>query len=77
MTRYVMPNANLIAARSDLPIHTPVQAYSLNIRTLNQHFIMVPPPLSTPLTTLLGIKHPIMLAGMDQVAGPALAAAVW
>ncbi|KAF1995821.1 2-nitropropane dioxygenase [Amniculicola lignicola CBS 123094] len=33
-------------------------------------------PLSTPLTHLLGIKHPIMLAGMDQVAGPELAAAV-
>lgn len=37
---------------------------------------MAPAPLSTPLTTLLGIQHPIMLAGMDQVAGPALAAAV-
>lgn len=37
---------------------------------------MAPQPLSTPLTTLLGIKHPIMLAGMDQVAGPKLAAAV-
>ncbi|KAK4496360.1 hypothetical protein PRZ48_012340 [Zasmidium cellare] len=33
-------------------------------------------PLTTPLTTLLGVKHPIMLAGMDQVAGPKLAAAV-
>lgn len=37
---------------------------------------MAPAPLTTPLTTLLGIKHPIMLAGMDQVAGPKLAAAV-
>jgi hypothetical protein len=35
-----------------------------------------PPPLSTPLTTLLGISHPVLLAGMDQVAGPELAAAV-
>lgn len=35
-----------------------------------------PPPLSTPLTSLLSIPHPIMLAGMDQVAGPELAAAV-
>lgn len=34
------------------------------------------PPLTTPLTTLLGVQHPIMLAGMDQVAGPELAAAV-
>ncbi|ORY10620.1 2-nitropropane dioxygenase [Clohesyomyces aquaticus] len=37
---------------------------------------MSPAPLSTPLTSLLGIQHPIMLAGMDQVAGPELAAAV-
>jgi NAD(P)H-dependent flavin oxidoreductase YrpB (nitropropane dioxygenase family) len=36
----------------------------------------MPPPLSTPLTSLLNISHPIMLAGMDQVAGPHLAAAV-
>ncbi|KAF2703989.1 inosine monophosphate dehydrogenase [Pleomassaria siparia CBS 279.74] len=35
-----------------------------------------PPPLTTALTTLLNIRHPIMLAGMDQVAGPKLAAAV-
>ncbi|KAK8058246.1 hypothetical protein PG994_008694 [Apiospora phragmitis] len=26
--------------------------------------------LATPLTALLGIQHPIMLAGMDMVAGP-------
>ncbi|KAF2820134.1 inosine monophosphate dehydrogenase [Ophiobolus disseminans] len=37
---------------------------------------MSPPPLTTPLTRLLGMHHPIMLAGMDQVAGPHLAAAV-
>ncbi|KAF2659282.1 2-nitropropane dioxygenase [Lophiostoma macrostomum CBS 122681] len=37
---------------------------------------MSPQTLTTPLTTLLAIKHPIMLAGMDQVAGPKLAAAV-
>lgn len=37
---------------------------------------MSPPPLTTPLTAILGIKHPIMLAGMDMVAGPQLAAAV-
>lgn len=37
---------------------------------------MAPAPLSTPLTSLLGVQHPIMLAGMDQVAGPKLAAAV-
>ncbi|CEJ89752.1 Putative 2-nitropropane dioxygenase [[Torrubiella] hemipterigena] len=33
-------------------------------------------PITTPLTTLLGIKHPIMLAGMAHVAGGPLAAAV-
>jgi len=32
--------------------------------------------LSTPLTKLLGIKHPILLAGMNVAAGPELAAAV-
>lgn len=37
---------------------------------------MAPPPLTTPLTRLLGVPHPIMLAGMDQVAGPELVAAV-
>lgn len=36
----------------------------------------MPPPLSSPLTSLLGVSHPIMLAGMDQVAGPELVAAV-
>ncbi|KAI0881068.1 2-nitropropane dioxygenase-like protein [Annulohypoxylon maeteangense] len=39
---------------------------------------MAPPkgPISTPLTTLLGIQHPILLAGMARVSGGALAAAV-
>ncbi|KAJ7625478.1 2-nitropropane dioxygenase [Roridomyces roridus] len=32
--------------------------------------------LSTPITELFGIKHPIMLAGMNVAAGPELAAAV-
>merc|ERR1711988_1595011 len=32
--------------------------------------------LSTPLTQLFGIKHPILLAGMAGAAGPELAAAV-
>jgi NAD(P)H-dependent flavin oxidoreductase YrpB (nitropropane dioxygenase family) len=32
--------------------------------------------LTTDLTSLLGVRHPVMLAGMDQVAGPELAAAV-
>ncbi|GAO16493.1 uncharacterized protein UV8b_06980 [Ustilaginoidea virens] len=33
-------------------------------------------PITTPLTTLLGIRHPIMLAGMAHTAGGELAAAV-
>ena len=33
-------------------------------------------PISTPLTALLGIRHPILLAPMDVVAGARLAAAV-
>lgn len=32
--------------------------------------------ISTPLTRMLGIKHPVMLAGMGVAAGPVLAAAV-
>lgn len=32
--------------------------------------------LSTPLTQLFGIKHPVLLAGMAGAAGPELAAAV-
>lgn len=32
--------------------------------------------ITTPLTELLGIKHPIILAGMNVAAGPQLAAAV-
>jgi len=32
--------------------------------------------LTTPLTKLFGIKHPILLAGMNVAAGPELAAAV-
>ncbi|EHY51877.1 hypothetical protein HRR83_008492 [Exophiala dermatitidis] len=35
-----------------------------------------PPPLNTPLTRLLGIKYPIMLAGMARTSGGPLAAAV-
>jgi NAD(P)H-dependent flavin oxidoreductase YrpB (nitropropane dioxygenase family) len=33
-------------------------------------------PLTTPLTTLLNIKHPILLAGMARTSGGPLAAAV-
>jgi len=32
--------------------------------------------IKTPVTDLLGIKYPVMLAGMNAVAGPELAAAV-
>ncbi|KAK5993853.1 putative nitronate monooxygenase [Cladobotryum mycophilum] len=33
-------------------------------------------PITTPLTSLLGIQHPILLAGMARVSGGPLAAAV-
>jgi nitronate monooxygenase len=33
-------------------------------------------PITTPLTTLLGIKHPILLAPMDTIAGSRLTRAV-
>lgn len=32
--------------------------------------------ITTPITELFGIKHPILLAGMNVAAGPELAAAV-
>jgi len=34
------------------------------------------PTLKTPITELFGIKHPVLLAGMNVAAGPELAAAV-
>ncbi len=37
---------------------------------------MSPPALTTPLTKLLGIKYPVMLAGMARTSGGELAAAV-
>lgn len=35
-----------------------------------------PPALNTPLSKLLGIKYPVMLAGMARTSGGLLAAAV-
>jgi len=37
---------------------------------------MAPDTVNTPLLKLLGIKYPIILAGMNKVAGPKLCAAV-
>eukprot|EP00435_Cladocopium_sp_Y103_P071442 s155_g37.t1 len=34
------------------------------------------PPISTPITDLFGIQHPVLLAGMNIAASPQLAAAV-
>jgi NAD(P)H-dependent flavin oxidoreductase YrpB (nitropropane dioxygenase family) len=34
------------------------------------------PTISTPITEMFGIKHPVILAGMNVAAGPELAAAV-
>ncbi|TPX72165.1 nitronate monooxygenase [Spizellomyces sp. 'palustris'] len=36
----------------------------------------MPETITTPITKLFGIKHPILLAGMNVAAGPELAAAV-
>jgi NAD(P)H-dependent flavin oxidoreductase YrpB (nitropropane dioxygenase family) len=36
----------------------------------------MPEIITTPVTKLFGIKHPILLAGMNVAAGPELAAAV-
>ena len=33
-------------------------------------------PITTPLTALLGIKHPVLLAPMDVIAGARLTMAV-
>jgi NAD(P)H-dependent flavin oxidoreductase YrpB (nitropropane dioxygenase family) len=38
--------------------------------------MLSPGPITTPLTTLLGIQHPILLAGMARTSGGPLAAAV-
>ena len=48
------------------------------IRTGNFTFIIMSngETFSTPLTKLFGIKHPVVLAGMNVAAGPELAAAV-
>jgi hypothetical protein len=55
----------------------PPQLSSQPTSPTQTHNKMPPPaPLTTPLTRLLGVPHPIMLAGMDQVAGPELVAAV-
>lgn len=40
------------------------------------HLITTMATITTPLTELFGIKHPILLAGMNVAAGPELAAAV-
>merc|ERR1711971_141489 len=34
------------------------------------------PSITTPITEMFGIKHPVILAGMNVAAGPELAAAV-
>jgi len=36
----------------------------------------MPGPITTELTTLFKIDHPVLLAGMNVAAGPKLAAAV-
>eukprot|EP00658_Telonema_sp_P-2_P077035 TRINITY_DN6875_c0_g1_i3.p1 TRINITY_DN6875_c0_g1~~TRINITY_DN6875_c0_g1_i3.p1 ORF type:complete len:405 (+),score=113.65 TRINITY_DN6875_c0_g1_i3:139-1353(+) len=45
-------------------------------RRVRGHFAVAMATISTPLTKLFGVKHPIFLAGMNVAAGPELAAAV-
>ena len=48
---------------------------NISNRDLHQNGIKMT-TITTPLTKLFGIKHPIFLAGMNVAAGPGLAAAV-
>lgn len=74
----------------DIRTHTaPKRTNHPNARGANEHearsstkhnrtrsTTKMPAQIKTPLTELLNIKHPIMLAGMSNAAGPELAAAV-
>ena len=63
---YVLPPVSQVSKPGKPPSHsisTPSKMSS-------------PPALNTPLTKLLGIKYPIMLAGMARTSGGPLAAAV-
>jgi hypothetical protein len=55
----------------------PHVCYPHNNIPFNHHVLTISTEqLRTPLTDLLKINHPIMLAGMNVAAGPKLAAAV-
>jgi NAD(P)H-dependent flavin oxidoreductase YrpB (nitropropane dioxygenase family) len=73
-----------------MPVHSRCDIFDINVeddavgtyletylRTNNNHkHVMAMPTLTTPLTTLLGIKYPILLAGMARTSSGPLAAAV-
>src|ERR1700712_5685764 len=50
--------------------------YLVVARTSHADEFLLAEKIRTPLTELFGIKHPILLAGMNVAAGPKLAAAV-
>ncbi|KAJ7240032.1 hypothetical protein C8J57DRAFT_1727205 [Mycena rebaudengoi] len=54
----------------------PITLEVANPKDTRQQFWFTSSVISTPITELFGIKHPILLAGMNVAAGPELAAAV-
>ena len=67
--------------RSLLLCRLPIHLQSLSLRIMQpvhtQHITYAPEmSLSTPLTRMLGMKHPIISAGMYIAGGPELVAAV-
>ncbi|KAL7791386.1 Nitronate monooxygenase domain-containing protein [Trichoderma ceciliae] len=49
----------------------------ISLLRIREQMTMAPTgPITTPITTLLGIQHPVILAGMARTAGGRLAAAV-
>ena len=69
-----------IRVASDTPGKPAIMAspreYHSSISLHRQRLTVVLEQLRTPLTDLLRINHPILLAGMNVAAGPKLAAAV-
>jgi len=60
-----------------LPAATAQQPPSQASTSISTTITMAPSgPITTPFTTLMGIKHPVVLAGMARVSGGELAAAV-
>ena len=70
-------NTHLTITPTSSAINTTHPAIARTESTsLQTHNMASPQQIKTPLTELLNIKHPVMLAGMNVAAGPKLAAAV-